>query len=78
VGYDFLVDDDVQSYQVNIDVNVGIHSFVDVGTPKPIEDVELKTQLKYAMEIKELDKMIDDAFEVIELLTKNGLKEVRK
>jgi len=71
VRYDFLIDEDIQSYKVNIAVNVGMHTFLSIGTPKPLEDAELKTQLKYALKLRDLYRMIDDAFEVIELLRMN-------
>jgi len=48
-----------------------MQTFLSIGMPKPLEDAELKTQLKYALKLRDLYRMIDDAFEVIELLRMN-------
>jgi hypothetical protein len=71
VNYEFLIDEDAESYKVNTAVTIGNHTFLSIGTPKPITDTELRIQLRYALKILEEDKMIDDLFENLELCRMN-------
>jgi hypothetical protein len=66
VTYEFNISHDLESYRVIITINVGNDIWIHETSMKNLIP-ELKTQLKYAVKIMELDKMIDDLFELLNL-----------
>jgi hypothetical protein len=67
VIYEFNITEDGEKFKIDITVIIGNHTFMSEGYYMPIPDEDLKTQLKYALKIMELDKMIDDLFELLNL-----------
>jgi hypothetical protein len=73
--YEFNVSPSLESYRVIESVLLNNHIWICDNFFREINDPELKTELKYAMKIKELDKMIDDLFELLNLYRMNEEQE---
>ena len=76
--YGLIVSQDAESYWILRSVTIGNYRWLHQTAPKELNDTELKIQLKYALKIRELDKMLDDCNKKLEQYRINKEREEDK